>query len=89
MLREPFVPPYAVDDEPAFVWFEITQRLDSLKPGQNFSIGNGFGIAVLVESTERAHQPSPMDAEVQPTQVCIDLVRLDFAERTINDEVTA
>ncbi len=85
---EPFVPPYAVDDVPALTWFELTHHLDSPGPGMNFPVGNGYGIAVVIEPVKGANQRSPLDRDARPTQVCIDQVRLDFTERTINDNVT-
>lgn len=85
-ISEPFVPPFAADDQPAFEWFELRKLLDSPGPGQNFPIGNGYGIAVLVEHTSPDDwRPSPDLADVS---LCIDQVRLDFTQRTINDDVT-
>jgi len=85
-VSESFVPPFAAGDQPVFEWFELTQRLDSPAPGQNFPIGNGYGVAILVEHIGGADwQPSPDFAGIS---LCIDRVRLDFAQRTINDDVT-
>ncbi len=83
-----FVPPHAVEDHPDYRWFELTHHLDSPGPGQNFPIGNGYGVAVLVESVIGTNQPSQIDGDSPPIQLCIDEVRVDFTERTINDNVT-
>ncbi|MCA9026842.1 MAG: DUF1501 domain-containing protein [Planctomycetaceae bacterium] len=84
---ESFIPPFAVDDEPAFTWFELTQHLDSPGPGQNFPIGNGYGIAVLVEPVNESGS-APGEVDGQLTLLCIKEVQLNFTERTINDDVT-
>ena len=85
-ISEPFVPPFAVDDRPAFAWFEVSKRLDSPAPGQNFPIGNGYGVAVILEAGEGSGKSSHENGGT--VQLCIEKVRLDFTERTINDDVT-
>ncbi len=86
-VSKSFVAAFVSGDEPMFQWFEVTHRLDSPGPGQNFPIGNGYGVGVLVESAEGHLQPQSIPARSGPLFLCIDEVRLDFTERTINDDV--
>ncbi|MGD9857977.1 MAG: DUF1501 domain-containing protein, partial [Planctomycetaceae bacterium] len=85
-LAESFVPPWAEGNRPAFAEFVISKHLDSPGPGQNFPIGNGYGVAVEVEHTSREDWQPPADSG--ELLLCIDRVRLDFTQRTINDDVT-
>ncbi len=85
-VSETFAPPVAADDQPAFNWFEVSKHLDSPGPGQNFPIGNGYGVAVVVEHTSESGWRPP--ADIERLLLCIDEVRLDFTQRTIKDDVT-
>ncbi|MBX3439569.1 MAG: DUF1501 domain-containing protein, partial [Planctomycetaceae bacterium] len=83
---ETFVPPRVSREHPEFAWFEMVHKLDSPGPGQNFPIGNGYGIAVeVVHSGAEDWQPS---LESDELLLCIEQVRLEFMQRTINDDVT-
>jgi hypothetical protein len=65
--------------------FELDKRLDSPAPGQNFAIGRGLGVAVVLEKT------SPGELEIAPTcrlQLWIDAVELKFTSRTVDEAVT-
>ena len=80
----PFTPRFT-EDTAALQSFTVSKRLDSSKPGQNFPIGKGFGVAVIVERIGE-------DAFVVPkgrwSALEIDRVELAFTNRDINDKVT-
>jgi hypothetical protein len=67
--------------------FSVEKLLDSPAPGQNFPIGNGFGVAVVLEKV------SPGTLELEPTgqaaeaSLRIEHVELDFRSRRINEKV--
>jgi len=67
--------------------FEISRLLDSAKPGENFSIGQGLGVAVVVEKNAGA----PLElAGGDPPAAWVEISRAElvFRSRTINDNVT-
>jgi hypothetical protein len=82
----PFVPPFAELAQPQCAEFSVEKLLDSPAPGENFPIGNGYGIAVIVEKTSEG-AIELANAGSQFAWVRIDGVQLDFANRTINDKV--
>lgn len=79
-------PKYAGVEPTAFETFELKKTLDSAAPGQNFAIGNGLGVAVVVENTS-THKIEI--ARGLSAGVAIDGVELEFDSRTINDDVKA
>jgi len=80
----PFTPRFSADAA-ALQSFQVSKRLDSGKPGQNFPIGKGFGVAVIVEhtGTDELVVPAGHWAALE-----IDRVDLTFTNRDINDKVT-
>jgi hypothetical protein len=81
----PFVPPFAELTSPMLQEFSVEKLLDSPGPGQNFPIGNGYGVAVVIEKTTDG--VLDLTDATQFAWVRIDSVQLDFANRTINDKV--
>lgn len=81
-----FHPTFAGTDRLQFRSFELTKRLDSSRPGANFSIGRGLGVAVIVEKTSPGTLEIP--AGTPAVSLCIDSIDLQFFSRTINDDVT-
>lgn len=82
-IRPPF---YAETDSAKSAEFELTKRLDSAKPGQNFSIGKGLGVAIIVEKTTDGSVELP-DREAGAF-IRVDRAELEFDSRTINNDVT-
>jgi hypothetical protein len=82
----PFLPPFAEVTSPRLAEFSVEKLLDSPGPGQNFPIGNGYGIAVIVEKTSDGALDMT-GADSQFAWVRIGSVQLDFANRTVNDKV--
>lgn len=80
-----FHPSFAGTAVTKFAPFELTKRLDSGRPGSNFSIGRGLAVAVIVEKTSPGNLELP--ANTPAVALCIDHVELQFFSRTINDEV--
>jgi len=81
-------PPLVVGEKPARVSFELTQRLDSAGPGQNFSIGRGLGVAIEVLKT--ADGPLELSSGQMggvSASLRISSAQLRFASHTINDKV--
>jgi hypothetical protein len=76
------------DETSAGETFEISALLDSPAPGQNFSIGAGLGVAVIVEKTSPGTLALPAGAAPQCAFLRIHRTGLAFRSRTINDEVT-
>jgi len=74
-------------NEPRFQTFELAARFDSPGPGQNFSIGNGIGVAILVERTDPGELQLSADGDGQFAFLRIDEAKLEFAGRTIDDNV--
>ncbi|MBW3542967.1 MAG: DUF1501 domain-containing protein [Planctomycetes bacterium] len=77
-------PPLAGAGEATYQTFQLQKTLDSPAPGQNFSIGTGLGVAIVVEQTGDASDFSQMAG----TFIRIGRAQLEFSSRTINDEVT-
>jgi hypothetical protein len=76
-----FQPAIAEFDHP--VEIELSKFLGSVVPGTNFAIGNGLGVAVMVETR------SPL--EIGPGEqafVRLHDVRLDFSPRPRDESVT-
>ena len=69
--------------------FQAAKRLDSAKPGQNFPIGKGFGVAVIVEKTTDGVLTLPAGGDVHHAGIHIESVQLNFNSRTVNDKVQA
>ena len=67
--------------------FEVNRFLGSTQPGANFPIGNGLGVAVVVEKTS----PGALTltgAGPHQALVRIHLVALDFSPRIRDESVT-
>ncbi len=80
-------PPFSNAAAPKLQEFSVETLLDSKKPGENFAIGNGYGVAITLENVagnalELGESSGPHRAWVR-----IDSVRLEFANRTVNDKV--
>jgi hypothetical protein len=81
----------SADFRPAFgdtaTPFEVHRFLGSTQPGANFSIGNGLGVAVVVEKTSPGALaltgPGPFQAFLR-----LHSVALDFNPRPRDDSVT-
>ncbi|GAB4145790.1 MAG: hypothetical protein Tsb009_18130 [Planctomycetaceae bacterium] len=87
-ISESFIPPFSsTAEKPEFKTFSVEKRLDSTKPGQNFPIGNGFGVAVIVEKTSSGTLSLTADDKSKRAFLQIDAVQLDFNSRTINEKV--
>jgi hypothetical protein len=88
-ISEPFQPPFAStkSTQPKTQRFKIEKRLDSAKPGQNFPIGKGFGVAVIVEKTSPGTLTVPANGTANRAFLRIDSVQLEFNSRTINEKV--
>jgi hypothetical protein len=61
----------------------LSQLLDSAKPGDNFSIGKGLGVAIEIEKTS----DGPLELAGGRAFLRIGSARLEFNSRTINDKV--
>eukprot|EP00913_Durusdinium_trenchii_P011132 g10454.t1 len=88
-LSLPFRPAFVPIDgkQPAYKPFVAEKVLDTTKPGQNFPIGKGFGIAVIVEKSSPGTLQLPADGTPHRAFLRIDDVRVDFNSRTINEKV--
>jgi hypothetical protein len=81
-------PPLVVGERRARVSFELTQRLDSAGPGQNFSIGRGLGVAIVVVKTaDELLELSAGQKGRSSASLRISSAQLRFTSRTINDKV--
>jgi hypothetical protein len=81
-------PPLVVGEKPAPVSFELSQRLDSAGPGQNFSIGRGLGVAIeVVKTTDGSLELSPDQMARVSASLRVSSAQLRFASHTINDKV--
>jgi hypothetical protein len=69
----------------AAVSFEVNRFLGSTQPGANFPIGNGLGVAVLVEKSSPATLALPGNGQAF---LRIHSVTLDFNPRPRDDSVT-
>lgn len=83
-----FVPEYADAAKPNYKTFQVSKILDSAEPGQNFSIGNGMGVAVVVEKNGSENWELPAANGPQRAFLRIGRAVLEFSARTINDDVT-
>ncbi|WP_010583939.1 DUF1501 domain-containing protein [Schlesneria paludicola] len=81
LASESFRPTFGVSNEPTVV--SVAKFLGSTVPGANFSIGNGLGIAVVVES-QRAQDVLPGEV----ASLCLVRVELEFQARLRDDNVT-
>lgn len=84
-FRPAFVP--VETDQAVYKPFVVEKVLDSAKPGQNFPIGKGFGIAIVVEKTSPGTLQRPADGTPHRAFLRIDDVHVDFNSRTINEKV--
>lgn len=82
-------PKWSAEDAANLGWFEFEAPLDSAGPGQNFSIGNGLGIAIVVERNSTSTLKLPPGDQWQFAHFRIDEVTLAFVSRTINEDVKA
>jgi hypothetical protein len=64
--------------------FEMTKLADSPKPGTNFTVGLGLGVAVIVEKTSPGKLELPAGTRAF---LRIDDVELIFAPRNRNEDV--
>ncbi len=82
-----FSPGWSLENAPNLEWFEFEATLDSAGPGLNFSIGNGLGIAIVVEKNSTEPFQVPPASSRRFAHLRIDEVSLDFVSRTINEDV--
>jgi hypothetical protein len=68
--------------------FKVERFLGSTVPGANFSIGNGLGVAVLVEKKTAGQLTIPANAS-QRVAVRVDSVTLEFSPRDRDESVTS
>ena len=87
LASAPFQPAFA-EPSAAGKAFTLDASLLSPSPGVNFSIGNGLGVAVVVQKTTPGGLDLPADGTPHTAYVRLDGVRLDFAGATINEDVT-
>jgi hypothetical protein len=83
-IVQEFTPAFSPLGKPTFKPFEVAKLLDSTKPGSNFPIGKGYGVAVIVEKTSSGTLELAAD---QTAFLSINAVELEFNSRTINDKV--
>lgn len=81
------LPQFDDGNGPKFTTFEIVQPLDSTKPNENFSIGAGLGVAVVVEKNPGSTLELPTGGKNSAWLEIANTV-LEFRSRTINDSVT-
>jgi hypothetical protein len=81
LANQPFQPAAASWEEPAEA--TVSRFLGSTVPGANFSIGNGLGVGLLIE-TRVAIELAPGDA----TWLQLRQARLDFQPRPRDENVT-
>lgn len=67
--------------------FEVSRFLGSTQPGANFPIGNGLGVAVVVEKTSAA-MPAPPATGTARATLRILSVSVEFSPRARDDSVT-
>lgn len=81
LASEVFHPTLCSFDQPQE--FSVSQFLGSTVAGANFSIGNGLGVAIVVEAIN--------DQQISPGEsatLCLHNVRLDFQARPRDENVT-
>jgi hypothetical protein len=76
------LPAEAFQDD-KFVTLEFAARLDSAKPGANFSIGRGLGVVVTLSPRDVAKKLVGESAWLE-----IADIEVVFTGRTINENVT-
>ena len=81
LAGESFQPTFADFQEPKE--FSVSRFLGSTTPGANFSIANGLGVALVIQSTA-AQNILPAESAT----LCIQNVRLEFQARVRDDNVT-
>jgi hypothetical protein len=79
----PFQPEFA-DGAPVYRKYELARLLDSRVPNVNFTVGLGFGVAVVVEKTSPGVLELPAGARAF---LRLDDVELIFTPRVRNDDV--
>jgi hypothetical protein len=78
-----FRPAYCDDGKPVWQEFKLSKRLDSSKPGSNFSTGLGLGVAVIIEKTDA----DVLSLASGSAYLRIDNAEVEFTSRTINNDV--
>ena len=81
LASEPFQPVFGEFDKP--VEFSVSRFLGSTVPGTNFAIGNGLGVAIVLQSTN-AQELRPGES----AYLCIRRVQLEFQARARDESVT-
>ena len=81
LAAESFQPVFGDFAEPAE--FTVSRFLGSTVPGTNFPIGNGLGVAIVVQCTA-AQEMSPGES----AYLCVHSVGLEFQPRSRDDSVT-
>lgn len=81
LASAPFQPAFVEFDQPQE--FAVSQFLGSTIPGRNFAIGNGLGVAVVIENQRPIELPSGESAFLR-----IHDVRLEFTARPRDENVT-
>ena len=67
--------------------FQVDRFLGSTVPGANFAIGNGLGVAVIVEKRAGGLLKVPVD-EPRRAAIRIQSVKLEFSPRNRDESVT-
>ena len=68
--------------------FKVERFLGSKVPGANFPVGNGLGVAVVVEKKSFGTLILPKD-ELHTAALRVDSVTLDFSPRLRDENVTS
>ena len=74
-------------DASSYQRFVVSQFLGSTVPGANFGIGQGLGVAVIVEKTSPGALEFGADAQPNQAFIRIDSVAIDFNPRPRDDSV--
>ncbi len=85
LASQEFRPSFAANGTSAKERFDLEQMLDSSVPGQNFAVGSGLGIAIIV--SRRSTGSLPVGAISAPAHVAIERVELEYASRERNEDV--
>ena len=83
-ISQPFQPKFAPPGQASPQTIHVGKVLDTDRPGSNFPIGMGFGVAVFLDKTSPGVLVPPPGSWAH---LRIDRVRLEFNSRTINDKV--
>ena len=82
-----FQPSYGSTGDLDYESFELAVVLAAPGPGQNFAVGNGLGVAVLMEKTSDGVLELATEGGPHGAWIGIDDVRLDFLSGKINEDV--